>query len=287
MMQLKRNLETPKNRGEHYSSLDITYEDEYELAWYRMNAHPRPCFTPEVVQNIQDWFDGIMSGKNSRSESLKYLVMGSSISNVFCLGGDLHLFLDLIRSKNRESIYKYDEACIRAMYQIHTDLNRDITTIALVQGDALGGGFEGVLANDIIIAEKSAKMGLPDILFNLFPGAGAYSFLSRKIGMVEAERMVLGGKLYSAEEMYNLGVVDILVDDGEGEQAVYDYIKKENRQRNGRRAFRKTKRLNNPVTLDELLMGADIWADTAMKLEKKDLRMMERLVKRQSAKSAS
>lgn len=286
-MQPKRNIETQKNREEHYSSLEVTYEDEYELAWYKMNAHPRPCFTPEVVGNIQDWFDSIISGKNNRSESIKYIVMGSSIPNVFCLGGDLNLFLDLIRSQDREGIFKYDEACIRAMYQIHTDLNKDLTTIALLQGDALGGGFEGALANDIIIAEKSAKMGLPDILFNLFPGAGAYSFLSRKIGMIEAERMVLGGKLHSAEEMYDLGVVDVLVDDGEGEEAVYAYIKRENRHRNGRRAFRKTKRLNNPVTLDELLSGAKIWADTAMKLEKKDLRMMERLVKRQSAKASS
>ena len=284
MMQLNTNLQIQPKHEEKFSSLDVVYEEEHELAWYRMNAHPRPCFTPEVVQEIQTWFDGIIANKSNIQNGLKYIVMGSKVPNVFCLGGDLNLFLDFIQRDDREGILQYDEACINAMYQIHTDLGIDLTTIALVQGDALGGGFEGVLANDIIIAEKSAKMGLPDILFNLFPGAGAYSFLSRKIGMVEAERMVLGGKLYSAKEMFDLGVVDILVEDGEGEKAVYDYIKKENRQRNGRRAFRKAKRLNNPVTLDELMDGAKIWADTAMKLERKDLRMMERLVKRQSAK---
>jgi DSF synthase len=44
-----------------------------------------------------------------------------------------------------------------------------MTTISLVQGDALGGGFEAALTSDVIIAEESAQMGLPEILFNLFP----------------------------------------------------------------------------------------------------------------------
>jgi len=286
MMQLKRNMDRQPENKESFSSLDVTYEEEHQLAWYRMNAHPRPCFTLEVVNDIQQWFNGIMKEENPFSEEIKYIVMGSKVSNVFCLGGDLNLFLNLIKQGDKEGLLRYDEACIRAMFQIHTDLDKDITTIALVQGDALGGGLEGVLANDIVIAEKSSKLGLPDILFNLFPGAGAYSFLSRKIGMVEAERMILSGKLYSAQEMFDLGVVDILVEDGEGEKAVYDYIKRENRQRNGRSAFKKVKRLNNPVTLEELMEGAKIWAETAMNLEKKDLRMMERLVKRQTAKVA-
>ncbi|MDX8388688.1 MAG: crotonase/enoyl-CoA hydratase family protein [Ghiorsea sp.] len=283
-MQYNTNLKVKTNREEGFSSLDITYEENHELAWYRMNAHPRPCFTPEVVSEIQGWFDEIISGKQQLQNDLRYIVMASTVPDVFCLGGDLNLFLQFIRNNDEEALLKYDEACIRAMFLIHTDLGKDITTIALVQGDALGGGFEGVLANDVIIAERSARMGLPDILFNLFPGAGAYSFLSRKIGMVAAERMVLSGKLYTPEELFDLGVVDVLAEDGEGEQAVYEYIKKENRHRNGRRAFKKAKRLHNPVTLDELMAGAKIWADAAMNLGDKDLRMMERLVKRQSSK---
>ena len=281
-MQQNTNLKTQENIEQKFSSLDIQYEEEHALAWYRMNAHPRPCFTPEVVREIQEWFDSIILSGNDNK--LKYLVMGSSVPNVFCLGGDLNLFLEFIKQVDREAIYQYDEACIKAMYQIYTDLGQDLTTIALVQGDALGGGFEGVLANDVIIAEKSAKMGLPDILFNLFPGAGAYSFLSRKVGAALAEEMVLNGKLYTAQELYDLGIVNVLAEDGEGEQAVYDYIKRENRQWNGRQAFKKAKRLHNAVTLTELLDAAHIWADAAMNLEDKDLRMMERLVKRQSAR---
>ena len=51
-----------------------------------------------------------------------------------------------------------------------------------MQGECLGGGFEAALSSDVIVAEKSARFGFPEILFNLFPGMGAYSFLERKIG---------------------------------------------------------------------------------------------------------
>ena len=56
-----------------------------------------------------------------------------------------------------------------------------ILTVALIQGDAVGGGFEAMLTDDIVIAEQGAKFGLPEILFNLFPGMGGYSFLRRKV----------------------------------------------------------------------------------------------------------
>jgi len=281
------NLKLKSNTEENFTSLDIQYDHQGELAWYRMNAHPRPCFTSELVSEITQWFNEIMNGSNPDHDNLKYIVMASNIPGVFCLGGDLNLFTQLIRSSNREELVKYDTACVDAMYLNHTNLGRDITTISLIQGDALGGGFESALSSDVVIAEKSAKIGLPDILFNLFPGAGAYSFLSRKIGMIEAERMILSGKLYSAEELYKLGAIDILAEDGQGEKAVYDYIKKENRVRNGYRGFRQAKKLTNPITQEELRGTAEIWADTALKLETKDLRMMERLIKRQSALNSS
>lgn len=64
----------------------------------------------------------------------------------------------------------------------------DLTTVSLIQGDALGGGFEASLSSNLIIAERGVKMGLPEVIFNLFPGMGAYSILSRKVGAATAEK---------------------------------------------------------------------------------------------------
>ena len=61
---------------------------------------------------------------------------------------------------------------------MRSSFNLPFTTISLVQGDALGGGFEAALCGDIIIAEKQARFGFPEVLFNLFPGMGAYNSCS-------------------------------------------------------------------------------------------------------------
>lgn len=283
-MHHNTNLKMKSNTEEGFVSLDVQYDHHRELAWYYMNAHPRPCFTPSLLSEIQLWFDKITTEKDY--SDIKYIVMGSNIPEAFNLGGDLNLFYDLIRSKDREGLMQYAIACIDPLFLIHTGLGKNITTISLVQGDALGGGFEVAISSDLLIAERSAKMGMPEILFNLFPGMGAYSFLSRKVGSAQAEKMILGGKLYTAEEMFNMGIVDVLVEDGEGEKAVYQYLKKENRAKNGFRAFRQAKRCCNPVTYNELKEITTIWVDAALKLENKDLRMMERLIKRQSAKAS-
>jgi DSF synthase len=110
---------------------------------------------------------------------------------------------------------------------------------------------------------------------------GAFSFVSRKLNARMAEEIILGGKLYQAEEFFEMGLIDVLVDKGEGQQAVYDYIRKENRSRNGITALRAAARRVEQVTYEELIDIVKIWVDAALKLERKDLRMMERLVVRQ------
>ena len=268
---------------ESFNSLDIQYDHPNSLAWYYTQPHPRPCCTPALIDEIQQWYGHLTNLDNNMSPP-QYIAIASKMSGVFNLGGDLKLFSQYIRSQNKEGLLSYAMSCIDTLYLNHTGLGKNITTISLVQGDALGGGFEFALSSNVLIAERSAKMGMPEILFNLFPGMGAYSLLSRKIGSALAEKMILGGKLYTAEEMYELGIVDLLAEDGEGEKAVLEFIKRKNRASNGYRAFQQAKRQCNPVTYEELKNIAVIWADAALNLTDKDLRMMERLVARQSLK---
>jgi len=181
--QTQSNLKLAQaNTAQQYQSMDIQFDEEHRLAWYLMGAHPRPCFTFELVKEIQHWFRELERSSSKENTSPTYTVMASKVDSVYNLGGDLNLFLRLIRNDDRESLMAYAIACNDILYRNHIGHGKNITTISLVQGDALGGGFEAAVSSDVVIAERSAKMGLPDILFNLFPGAGAYSMLSRKIG---------------------------------------------------------------------------------------------------------
>ena len=121
-------------------------------------------------------------------------------------------------------------------------------------------------------------MGFPEIIFNLFPGMGAYSLLSRRVGMRTAEKMMISGNTYLAEDLEKLGVVDLVVPRGEGTKAVFEMIQKQNKRLNGLRAIYECRRHANPVSYKELLDITSIWVESALKLTEKDLHMMNRLV---------
>ena len=269
-----------------YNQLTTHYDNKYRVMWYYMHSTPRPCFTPGLLQDIRSLQEQTKRlADQSSDSSTRYLVLASDVPGVFNLGGDLNLFKHLIASGDREGLFRYAKSCIDVLYANMVSLERDLTTISVVQGDALGGGFEAAMSSNVLIAEQSARFGLPEVLFNLFPGMGAYSILSRKIGGAKAERLILSGRIYNAEELYEMGIVDMLVEDGQGEMAVYEYIKKEQKSGNGFRALRQAKRICNPITYEELMGITEVWVDAALRLNDRDLRMMERLVSRQSAKS--
>lgn len=273
----------------NYSQLTTYYDDRSQVAWGYMNAAPRPCFTGVLLQEIVDWFGDISKRlEDPKRVGVNYVVVASAHPGIYNLGGDLNLFRQLIEARDRENLYKYAEACIRPLFLNALHLNHaNLKTITLVQGDALGGGFECALSGNVLIAERGSKMGFPEILFNLFPGMGAMTLLGRRIGYSQAEKVILSGKLYSAEEMHELGAVDVLAEPGEGEQAVYEFVRKEARQRNGALALRAAREVSQPIAHEELMRIAEIWVDAALRLEAKDLRMMERLVTRQTGKADS
>nr|WP_315459354.1 crotonase/enoyl-CoA hydratase family protein [uncultured Sphingorhabdus sp.] len=275
-----RNLGVPIT-GRSFNEIVVRHDQQDKIFWCFMNQSGRPSYTYSLgaeIQQVQDWVvDNYAMPANGGPDDLRYFVCGSKTPGVYNLGGDLRHFADCIRARDLGAMRKYAETCVRMQYANSQGFGAPIITIALVQGDALGGGFEHALAFDLIVAERSARLGLPEIIFNLFPGMGAYSFLVRRVGRKMAEKFILEGKIHTAEELYGLGIVDILVEDGEGEAAIIDYVQKNQQRFAAERAVYMARRVSAPVEIDELLKITNIWAETAMVLTEADVRKMERL----------
>ena len=270
------------------SQLRTHYDEKNKIGWFLMRGSPTPCFTLKLLSEINTYLDGVkLDMQKTNGKKYKYLVVGSDVEGIFNLGGDLELFSQYIDDRDRESLLSYALKCIDILYRNIYHYNLDLTTISLIQGDALGGGFEAALSSNIIIAERGVKIGFPEVLFNLFPGMGAYSLLSRKIGFASAEKMILSGEIFSSEQLHDMGVIDILANKGEGEVAVYRYIKAVKRAENTYNSMRKIKDICNPVNYQELTEIATLWADAALKLSPRDLRMMHRLMRRQNTRATS
>jgi DSF synthase len=110
---------------------------------------------------------------------------------------------------------------------------------------------------------------------------GAYSLLARRMGMRAAEELILSGKVLPAAKLHEMGVVDVLAKDGEGEAAVTEWIMKNERRRNGMQAVFAARQLVHPVTREELDAITETWVDAALRLEDRDLKMMSRIVRAQ------
>ena len=255
--------------------------------WSRWTAAPRPCFNPSLLADIRAYYN-FLSGSEGQidcgdtSEPIEYVILASGMPGVFNLGGDLDLFRQKIDCRDRAALSAYGRACIDVLYRNYVGHDLPVTTLSLVQGECLGGGFEAALSSDVIIAERGSRFGFPEILFNLFPGMGAYSFLDRKVGQRAAESIIASGKIYTAEEMRELGVIDVVADDGEGVTAVNSLIKQRSRSRNGLAALAATRRRVHQVTYEELLDVVGLWVDAALRLTTRDLKLMQRLVSRQN-----
>ncbi len=262
--------------------IDVSWDLPIDTLWAFMTPATRPNYSLPMLRDIRLWQTEAKRLFDEGRLPIKYMVLGSRFPGVFNLGGDLELFAGCIERGDLAGLVKYGHACIDVVHRAWRNADMPLISIALAQGDALGGGFEALLCFDVVVAERSARFGLPEMLFGLFPGMGAYSILARKLGRRMAERMILSGKVYSAEEMYDMGIVTVLAENGEGEQAVRDYIVGNRPHHAGHVGVFEAGRRVDPLDYAELKDIVENWAATALKLDPKDLRMMRRLASAQT-----
>ena len=277
-------------RGNSYSHIRVDADQANSVYWVRMHSGlrerlGRPCFTSELIDELLDFQQQLgervkLERVRSPQAQITHMVLASD-TNAFNLGGDLAFFVQCIRNGDRGSLMTYARECVRCADGFQTGSGVGVHTVALVQGDALGGGFEAALSCNTIVAESGVDMGLPEVLFDLFPGMGAFSLLSKRVAPQIAQKMMLNGIIYKSDELYEMGIVDVLVPKGQGIAAVDDVIRKNKRIPNAWAAMHQVRSLSEPVSVQEMMRITEIWVDTAMKLGEKPLRTMERLVKAQ------
>lgn len=264
------------------AELEVLYNADHRTIWTFMRPKGRPSFTPPMLGDFELWQKLITQGFGPGKVPLDYLVLGSRSPGVFCFGGDLALFHKLIREGNRAALVTYGNRCVEILNRNIHALDLPMLTIGLVQGQALGGGFEALLSFDFIVAERGSTFGLPEITFGLFPGMGAHPLLSRRLGTAMANRMIISNETYTAEQMYELGLVHQLAEPGQGVEAVQKFIAKSERRHPGLVGARRAMRESAPIGMEEFYRIVEHWADAALQLSENDLKLMQRLANAQA-----
>lgn len=240
-------------------------------------------FTPSVIDEFQlilsemkQW-SGETQGINPSSPG--YAVIQSSDPTYFSQGGDLSFFLECIRRRDARTLHGYSMRCLDVMMQWSAGFAADVHSISLVQGRALGGGFEMALSSDYIIAEEHSDFAFPEIMFGLFPCTGAMGLIASRCNAFVAERMMTRKrKPYSAQELLEIGLVDEICPTGEGEMAVERYIAEHARRRKSRMKIQQSRHRHSALSYQEGARIVDDWVETAMELNADEIRSLEMLI---------
>ena len=261
----------------------IRLEWSAELAALRLRTCVKPiqCYSLAAMAELQRVLRDIADSPGL----VRHFIMTSDVPGVFNFGGDLSLFVLLIRARDVESLRMYGRRCVDLVWWMENASQLGVHTTVLVQGDTLGGGLESVMPFHKVIFERSAQAGFPEVLFNLFPGMGAWNFTIRKAGFAIANEMILSGRLYTADQLYRRHLVDLVVEDGEGEAAIEAVVQSVNPRLRGTLAALEARRLAAPVTYEALMTIVVQWTETALQLTDRDLRLMERLARAQVRKA--
>jgi DSF synthase len=267
--------------GRPYKTIRLEWSTEVRLLRVRTCVKPIQCYSLAAMGELQQ----MLSDISANPGLVRHFVMTSDVPRVFNFGGDLALFVLLVRAGDVESLKLYGRRCVDLVWWMENAANLGIHTTVLSQGDTLGGGLESVLPFHKIIFEKSAQAGFPEVLFNLFPGMGAWDFTIRKAGFAVANEMILSGRLYSADELLYRRIIDVVAEDGQGEQAIEAVIHDVDPRHRGTIAALRAQRLAAPIRYETLLAIVDQWAESALSLTDRDLRLMERLARAQARKA--
>jgi enoyl-CoA hydratase/carnithine racemase len=133
--------------------------------------------------------------------AVRAVVLASAVPNAFCVGADLkernHLSDEELRAQRPVA---------RAAYRSVLDL--PVPVVAAVHGFALGGGFELALACDLLVADPTTVLGLPEVSVGVIPGGGGTQLLARRVGWSRAADLIFTARRLDAEAAAALGLVD-------------------------------------------------------------------------------
>jgi DSF synthase len=265
------------NKFPKYKSFVIEYDEARSICWLYLDAAPRPCFSLLHLDELFDFKQFIITQTNVR-----FIVFASRVPNVFSLGGDLNYFAQMLEQKNRKALLDYSILSAKLVYSNYMSSVSGIIPIALVQGQAMGGGFELALSCKYCIAEQNATVGLPEILFNTFPASGAFQFLAQRLSIVKAQDLITNGRTYTAVEAQQLGLIDENVPSGEGYNAVIRKIEYISRSFSAHIAVYQLRNMMFPLSENQFVEVAHLWVDKVMSMEEHNIELIRKLVIKQN-----
>ena len=217
---------------------DLVVVESGPVTTIRLQNPPLNLVTVELTRALDSTLAGIEADPDVRC----VIVTGTG-ERAFCAGSDVKEF-ESLRGRVGEGKLLMEKAVYRRLAKLA------VPTIAAIQADALGGGLELALCCDLRVADRRAKLGLPEVRLGVMPGSGGTQRLPRIVGPARAKEMILMGELIDADQAAGIGLVNRVAPAGEAFEIA--------------RAMAETIASRGPVAVREAKRAIDIAGDTPL-----------------------
>ena len=234
-----------------------------------------PNMSLEILNEIELFLDFIEKEQKKKKEILIYIFEGNE--KIFNLGGDLNYFITTINNKNKNDLKEYAQKCIDLIYKNLTLKN--VISIAYLNGETRGGGFEMALSCDFIIGKEKQNISLPEGIMGFFPGMGAFELLSKKIGVQKTKIFLIKNKNFTTEELYEYDIIyKIIKNRNELEKELKEIEKK-------KKIIIEYKKIENRIEnikYKDLYQTTMEWVNFLMNLNEYELKKIKRILNKQN-----
>jgi DSF synthase len=274
-----------KQHAGELPQVELAYEPEIKTLWITLAPEPRPVITFAMMTSLNKVQRAVHAlwGPDKYAQSpIRFVSHIAKANSPICtLGGDLEFYLECISKGDFASLEEYARVSIESIKWSASSLRGSAITAASVHALALGGGIDAPRSCNVMIAERRATFSYPEIKFNHFP-IGAVAILSRIVGPRTAQNILASGKEYTADEFANLGVLDAVVDDGEGAASLRKYAVDNLKTHRARLAlFRAFYAQSGEAFEEELNRLAKSWIEHFSRLTPLDISALQKIVSAQ------
>lgn len=202
--------------------VELAYEPANRLLWITMRPEPKPVVTMALIESIRTVQLAVWD-LWGRSPDRPVLFMACrSRGRVYSLGGDLDFYLDCLARNDRGALQHYANAACDVIRMSRNGLFGSVITLSNVHARIMGGAIDSARSCNVMVAEEGATFCYPEVNYNHYPIA-AVPILSRHAGPVEAERILLSGRDYTAGEFEGRGALNAVLPAGTGDDWIRRY----------------------------------------------------------------
>ena len=260
--------------------VELDYIAEIRTLWITLKPAPKPVFTLSIIDSVHKVQAAIMALWGQLPQSPVMFLAYRGIGPIYTLGGDLDFYLECLAKNDRSGLAAYARLATEVINLNASSLGHLAITLSTVHAKALGGGIDPARSCNIMIAEKSARFGYPEVAFNHYP-ITAVPILSRRIGALEAQQILMSAAEYSALEFYEKGILDAVVPDGTGQAWITDYATKSLTTHSARLGlFSAFHRRAGDLEL-ELAEAAMTWVEHIFRLKPLDIAKLQKIAQTQ------